>query len=137
MTSRQTNIPNLVRKYTFLACLIIAILAGLVVGYMEWPESKTPADALANAYGWTTLVLLVLGIVVAILNIELKKVTSFLVAVIALSLIRGEALKNPLTMVHPLLGFCAYYIINFIVAFAAPVAIIFAIKTIRVLARGE
>lgn len=126
-----------VGKYAFLAFVIIAIIAGLAVGYMAWPDSGTPVQTIADAYGWTTLVLLILGIIVGLLNIAAKDVTTFLIAAIALSLTRGEVFKNPLDMVHALLGSWAYFIINFIVAFVAPAAIILAIKAVYSLARGK
>jgi len=133
----ETKKYAFVRKYAFLACVIIAVIAGLAVGYMKWPNSETPADTTQSVYGWTTFVLLILGIIVGLVNITARDVTPFLIAATALSLIRGEAFKNPLDMVHPLLGFWTYYIINFIVAFVAPAAIILAIKAICTLARGK
>ena len=133
----EIKIYAFIGKYAFVAGVIIAIIAGLAVGYMGWPESGTPTDTLANVYGLVTLVLLIIGIVVGLLNITEKNVTAFLIAAIALSLIRGATFKNPLTMVHPLLGFCASYIIDFIVAFVAPAATILAIKIIYALARGK
>lgn len=124
----------LVGKYAFLAGVVISIILGIAIGYMEWPGSRTPTDILANVYGWTTFVLLILGIIVGLTNITAKEATPFLIAAIALSLTRGTAFKNPLDMVHPLLGFWAYHIINFLVAFIAPAAIILAIKVIYALA---
>lgn len=127
----------LIGKYAFLACVIIAIIAGLAVGYMRWPDSGTPAQTITDAQGWTTLTLLILGIIVGLLNIAAKDVTTFLIVAIALALTRGETFQVPLNMVHPLLGFWAYFIINFIVAFVAPAAIILAIKAVYSLARGK
>mgnify|MGYP001049127251 CR=1 FL=1 len=133
----ETKKYAFVRKYVFLAFVIIAIVAGLAVGYVAWSESGTPDGTIATTYGWITFVLLILGIVAGLTNLTSKNVTPFLVAAIALSLIRGEAFQNPLNMVHPLLGFWARYIINFIVAFVAPAAIILSIKAIFALARGK
>ncbi len=133
----ETEKYAFVGKYAFLACVIIAIIAGLAVGYMEWPDNGTPGDTIKSAYGWTTFVLLITGIVVGLINITAKEVMPFLIAAIALLLTRGETFKNPLYMVHPLLGFWAYHIINLITAFVAPAAVILAIKAIYALARGK
>jgi hypothetical protein len=128
---------TLVGKYAFLVFVIIAIIAGLAIGYMAWPDSGISATTYADAYGWTMLILLILGVIVGLVNITAKEVTTFLIAAIALSLTRGDVFKNPLSMVHPLLGWWAYHIIDFIVAFVAPAAIILAIKAIYGLAREK
>jgi F0F1-type ATP synthase assembly protein I len=133
----ETEKYAFVGKYAFLACVIIAIMAGLAVGYMAWPDSGTSVDTALNAYGWVTFALLILGIIVGLLNIAAKEVTPFLIAAIALLVTKGETFQNPLNMVHLLLGSWAYCIINFIVAFVAPAAIILAIKAIYSLARGK
>ena len=133
----ETENYALIGKYAFLACVIIAIIAGLAVGYMAWPDSGTSARTVADAYGWTTFILLILGIIVGLVTITAKDVTPFLIVAIALSVTSGATFKIPLDMVHPLLGSLAYYIINFIVAFVAPAAIILAIKAIYSLARGK
>ena len=139
----ETEKYALIGKYAFLACVIIAIIAGLAIGYMVWdyhvanPTAVSLSAELGSAVGYTTLVLLILGIIVGLVNIAAKEVTPFLIAAIALSVTKGAAFQIPLSYAHALLGWWASFIIDFIVAFVAPAAIILAIKAIYSLARGK
>ena len=108
-----------VGELAFLACVVIALIAGIV----------TPA---AGA-GWILALLVVLGIVVGILNVSEKETTSFLVAAAAL-MIAGTASFDSINQVASGAGTIINSIINYIGVFVAPAAIIVALKAIYALA---
>ncbi len=67
-----------IARWAFVAFVIIAIVMGLVVGYManiatlHWYDSDV-----TNANAYVTLILLILGIVVGFISITAKEVTPF------------------------------------------------------------
>jgi len=123
-----------IAKYAFLAFTIIAIIAGLAVGYMAWPDSGVKASDVADATAYVTLILLILGIVVGIIGVTVKEVTPFLIVAIALSIGAGTPVWASLAKIHTLLPYLVTYILNFIVAFVVPVAVILSLKAIYGLA---
>lgn len=125
-----------IAEYAFLGFVIISILAGLAIGYMAWPDSGVAAADVENATGYVTLIMLILGIIVGLTAVTMKEVGPFLMAAIALAVIRGEAF-TALDKIHVLLYNWAFYIVNFIVAFVAPAAVIIAIKQVYALARAK
>ena len=128
-----------IAEYAFMAFVAIAIIAGLAVGYMAYDATLGWADSsVADANGYVTLIMLILGIIVGLISITAKEVRPFLIAAIALMVTRvGLDVWQPLDKVHELLYYWATGILNYIVAFAAPAAVILAIKSIWTLARTK
>ena len=112
-------------EYAFLACIVIAVVAGIASGVGDFSSA------------WIALVLVVLGVVVGFTTITEKEVTPFLLAAIALTvassggwfLIINEAVAELGTVINSIL-------FN-IVSFVAPAAIILATKMIYELARKK
>ena len=106
----------------FILGVLLAIVAGiggsLVAGYM----------------GYVTLLLVVLGLIVGFLNVSDKELIPFLVATIALMSV-GNATLLPLDAVLSPLGTYLQSIVNQIVVFVAPAAIILALKAIYVMGK--
>ena len=147
-----------IAEYAFMAFVAIAIIMGLAIGYMAWDSSDTarenyPAglvkppegamtDDVASANGYVTLIMLILGIIVGLISITAKEVTPFLISAIALMVARigigTEAdVWAPLGEVHMLLPYWATEILNYIVAFVAPAAVIIAFRAVWALARKK
>jgi len=123
-------------EWAFIIFVIVAIIAGLVVGYMAWPESGTDTATVLDANGWILLIMLTLGVIVGVVSITTKEVMPFLMAAIALIVIRGEIFA-PLERIHALLMYWSMYMVNYIVAFVAPAAVIIAIKQVYALAKTK
>lgn len=131
-------------EYAFMIFVAIAIIAGLAVGYMAYDAALHWQDtAVADANGYVTLLMLILGIIVGLISITAKEVTPFLIAAIALMTTRvglGSVTGDvwaPLSKVHELLYYWATGILNYIVAFVAPAAVIIAIRSVWALARKK
>jgi hypothetical protein len=126
---------EVISRWAYLLFVIIAVVAGLVVGYMAWSEGSWAA--VANVNGVVLLVMLVLGIIIGITSITAKEVTPFLIATIALVVAASANVWSPLDQIHALLDFWATGILNYIVAFAAPAAVIIAIKEVLTMAKQK
>ncbi len=127
-------------EYAFTAFVIIAIIAGLAVGYMAFAaEAHWEDSSVKSANGYLTLILLILGIIVGLVSITAKEVTPFLISAIALMITRvGVDVWKPLEAVElDLLYYWATGILNYIVAFVAPAAVLIAIKAVYSLAREK
>jgi hypothetical protein len=122
-----------VARWAFVAFVIIAIVMGLVVGYMRYNADPN----YANANGYVTLLLLILGIIVGLISIAAKEVTPFLIATIALIVASISNVWLPLTTIHELLYDWATAILNYIVAFTAPAAVIIAIKSVFAMEKAK
>ena len=108
-------------EYAFLACVVIAVLAGLATGLAGYQSGAVNA------------LLVVLGVVVGVLNISEKETTPFLVAAIALiaaATVGFEAIDSVVANAGSTLN----AIFNYIATFVAPGAIIVAFKAIYALA---
>ena len=131
-----------IAEYAFMAFVAVAVIAGLAIGYSVYDaidagDAQRIAD-LEDINGYVTLVMLILGIIVGLISITAKEVRPFLIAAIALMVTRvGLDVWEPLSKVHEVLYYWATYILNYIVAFAAPAAVIIAIKSIWTLARAK
>jgi len=133
-----------IAQYAFLGFVIISIIAGLAVGYMAYDARLHWNDpSVRDANGWVTLLMLILGIIVGLVSITSKEVTPFLISAIALMVTRvglgtasGDVWK-PLERIHELLYYWATAILNYIVAFAAPAAVLIAIRQVYTLARKK
>ena len=133
-----------VGEYAFIAFVIIAIIGGLYIGYRDYtlqankiidPEDyKIPGD-IRTELGIFQLVLVILGIICGIATVTEKEATAFLIAAIALAVVRGSVFL-PLNYLSPL-GYMAMWIVNFIATFVAPAAIIIAVKAVWALARTK
>ncbi len=124
-----------ISRWAYLLFVIIAIVAGLVVGYMAWSEGSW-ADV-AGINGWVLLIMLILGIIIGLTSITTKEVMPFLIAAIALVVAASANVWEPLGQIHGLLAFWATGILNYIVAFAAPAAVIIAIREVLTMARHK
>jgi len=125
-----------IAEYAFMAFVAIAVIAGLAIGYMAYDaELHWADDSVADANAYVTLVMLILGIIVGIISITAKEVSSFLLAAIALMVTRvGLDVWEPLDKIHEVLHYWATGILNYIVAFVAPAAVIIAVRSVWVLA---
>lgn len=118
-------------RWAYVAFVVIAIVMGLVVGYMAYSATWHWADSVvADTNGWVMLILLILGIIIGLTSITEKEVTPFLITTIALIVSSVSNVWNPLSNIHELLYYWATAILNYIVAFAAPAAVIIAIKSL-------
>jgi hypothetical protein len=122
-----------IARWAYIAFVAIAIIMGLAVGYMAYSVDPN----LATADGWVTLILLILGIIIGITSITAKEVTPFLIATIALIVASIANVWSPLTNIHELLYWWATYILHYIVAFAAPAAVIIAIRALLPMAKEK
>ena len=109
---------NKIGEWAFLAGVIIALLLGLFKGEVT---------------GTFATVLVVLGIIVGILNIAEKETTPYLVATIAL-LVAGSAGLGALPFAN-IVNLSA--MLQNIVLFVAPAAVIVALKTIVTLGKKK
>jgi len=132
-----------IAKYAFMAFAIISIVAGLAIGYMAWDSNPnypngfmSPSDAVADANGTIMLIMLILGAIVGLISVTAKEVTPFLIAAIAL-LVIDKDIFAPLARLHDLLAYWSWGIISYIIAFAAPAAIIIAIKSVWAMAKEK
>lgn len=131
-----------IAKYAFMAFAVIAVVAGLAVGYMAY--DKHPFGFLdpdvAEIHGYIMLVMMILGIVVGVVSITAKEVGPFLLAAIALIVTgTGIGVWTPLLAVEALeiLYYFATAILTYFVAFAAPAAVIIAAKSIWAIAKEK
>ena len=113
-----------ISEWSYILVVIIAIVMGLVVGYMAWSGSVGAID------GYVMLIMLILGLIIGLLSITTKEVTPFLIATIALVVAASANVWAPLENIHALLSSFASYILKYIVAFAAPAAVVVAIKSV-------
>jgi hypothetical protein len=127
-----------IARYAFAAIVIIAVVMGLVVGYMVWN-----GNSITNVDPDVTLVLLILGIIVGLVTITVKEVTPFLIAAIALvvagatSLAGTAGVWGPLYTIHPLLYYWATAILRYITTSVAPAAVIIAVRAIFAMERQK
>jgi lysylphosphatidylglycerol synthetase-like protein (DUF2156 family) len=122
-----------IARWIFVAVIVIAIVMGLVVGSMADVASAHTYDTnVVDATAYTVLVMLILGIVVGFSSIVSKEVTLFLIAAIALVVVGTSTvwsafmLKSQLNLLY----YWATNIVEFIAAFAAPAAVIIAVRSL-------
>ena len=121
-----------IARWAYIAFVVIAIVMGLVVGYMYYDGQD-----IVDINGWITLIMLVLGVIIGLTSITEKEVTPFLIITIALIVASLSNVWSPLSNIHELLYYWAYYILNYIVAFAAPAAVIIAIRALLPIAKEK
>jgi len=119
-----------VGSYAFLVGILLAIIIGVLAAFV-------PATVQGVA-GITTLLLVVLGLIVGILNIKDKHITDFLVAAIAVAMVGGTAggLLALDQMIKPV-GTMLVLIIGNIVAMAVAAALVVGLKQIFALAKQQ
>jgi len=122
-----------ISRWAYIAFIVIAVVAGLAVGYMAFSADPTTADV----NGWVMLIMLILGVIIGITSITAKEVTPFLIATIALVVAASANVWAPLGNIHELLYYWATYILGYIVAFAAPAAVIISIKAVLAMAKEK
>jgi len=118
-----------VGEYAFMAFVIIAIIAGIVVGAVPDYRANTDID------GWVTFILVILGIIVGFTTVTEKETQPFLIAAVALAVANAAKPFDKLNMVLDPLGYIADYIVKYIAVFVIPAAVILAIKAVYALAR--
>jgi hypothetical protein len=123
-----------IARWAFIAFVVIAIVMGLAVGYMDWDGQD-----IIDINGYVTIIMLILGIIIGITSITAKEVTPFLIATIALVVAGIGDVWYPLYTVEALqlLYYWATYILSYIVAFAAPAAVIIAVKSVLAMAKEK
>jgi hypothetical protein len=121
-----------IARWAYIAFVVIAIVMGLVVGYMHYDGQD-----IVKTNGWVTLIMLILGVIIGLTSITEKEVTPFLIITIALIVASLSNVWSPLSNIHDLLYYWAYYILNYIVAFAAPAAVIIAIRALLPIAKEK
>jgi len=121
-----------IARWAYIAFVAIAIIMGLAVGYMAYS-----GENVVDINGWVTLIMLILGIIIGLTSITEKEVTPFLIATIALIVATSANVWQPLSNIHELLYNWAYYILNYVVAFAAPAAVIIAVKSVLPMAKEK
>jgi inner membrane protein involved in colicin E2 resistance len=112
-------------EWAFLISVIIAVLAGLA---SPWVSVTT-----TSSWAWVSVLLVILGIIVGLLNITEKETTAFLVASIAL-IVAGIAAFLILNNVIWPIGTIISSIVGYLAIFVAPAAVIVAVKAIAALA---
>lgn len=142
-----------IAKYAFMAFAIIAIVAGLGVGYMAYDKRNVGgfmSTDVKDIHAYVTLIMLVLGIIVGLISVTAKEVTPFLIASIALIVagLSGGGISTgygytgvwwPLGAIESLqvLYYLATAILSYIAAFVAPGAVIIAIKSFWAIAKEK
>jgi hypothetical protein len=121
-----------IARWGYIFFVVLAIGAGLIVGYMVFSAEGHWSDAgVAVVNGWVILVMAVLGIIIGLTMISAKEVVDpFLIATIALIVAAAANVWSPLGAIHELLYYWASAILSYIVAFASPAAVIMSIKAV-------
>jgi hypothetical protein len=122
-----------IARWTFVAVVVIAIVMGLVVGSMADVATLHTADTnVMDATAYVVLIMLILGIVVGFISVTSKEVTPFLIGAIALVVVGTSTVWSALMLKSQLnlLYYWATDIVSFIAAFAAPAAVIIAVRSL-------
>jgi len=134
-----------IARWAYIIFVVVAVLAGLILGYSAYASYVlTPTDPPANWAekiktndGYVLFAMLILGIVVGLTSITRKEVTPFLISTIALLVASAANVWAGVWYLHPLLFFWASAILSYIVAFAAPAAVLISIKSVLVMAKEK
>ena len=134
-----------IARWAYIIFVVVAVLAGLILGYSAYASYVlTPIDPPANWAeniktndGYVLFAMLIVGIVVGLTSITRKEMTAFLISTIALLVASAANVWAGLWYLHPLLFFWASAILSYIVAFAAPAAVIISIKSVLDMAKEK
>ena len=107
-------------EYAYLVGLLVAVLAGIA----------SSANIGQPAVGYAGVLVVILGIVVGLMNVEAKETMTFLIATIAL-VVAGSS--NVFSIGLPVLGIgtALDVIVGYIALFAAPAAIVTSVKAVH------
>jgi hypothetical protein len=117
--STGKKVAGIVGGLAFFVGFILAVIAGIV----------------ARDNGGIVLALVILGIIVAVLNITAKEVVPVMIAAIALIVAGGAGIFTPLDNLLDGMGRAFNGIVTELAVFMVPVAIISAIRAVIALAR--
>ncbi|MCW4015651.1 MAG: hypothetical protein NWF06_04715 [Candidatus Bathyarchaeota archaeon] len=134
-----------IAQWAYIIFVAVAVFAGLILGYSAYDSYiLTPTDPPANwaaniktSDGYVLFAMLVLGSVVGLTSITRREVSGFLIATIALLVASGANVWAGLWYLHPLLFFWASAVLSYVVAFAAPAAVIISIKSVLDMAKEK
>jgi len=134
-----------IARWAYVIFIVVAVLAGLILGYSAYDSYVlTPTDPPANWAeniktndGYVLFAMLILGLVVGLTSITRKEVTAFLISTIALVVASAANVWAGLWYLHPLLFFWASAILSYIVAFAAPAAVLISIKSVLAMTKEK
>ena len=134
-----------IARWAYIIFVVVAILAGLILGYSAYDSYiLTPTDPPAywaenikTNDGYVLFAMLILGVVIGLTSITRKEVTAFLMATIALLVASGANVWAGVWYLNPLLFFWASAILSYIVAFAAPAAVIISLKSVLDVAKEK
>ena len=132
-----------IARWAYVIFVVVVLLAGFILGYSAYDSYVvTPtnppvnwAENIKTNDGYVLFGMLILGAIIGLTSITRKEVTPFLLATIALLVASGSNVWVGLWYLHPLLFFWASAILSYIVAFAAPAAVIIAIKSVLDMAK--
>jgi hypothetical protein len=122
-----------IARWAFTIFVILAFFIGTANAYMK--EAGTANASSAEAY--VTLILLILGAVVGVVSITSREVMPFLIAAIALVVTGNATIWGSLQLIHPMLRTWVITTLNLIGAFAAPAAVINAVKAVLAMTRDK
>jgi hypothetical protein len=110
--------------------VLLAIILGVLATFAP--------SSIQGLAGITTIVFVVLGLIVGLLNIKDKHITDFLVAAIAVAMVGGVAGGlNSLDLVIKPVGTMCVLIVTNIVAMAVAAALVVGLKQIFALAKTQ
>jgi len=125
-----------IARWAFIVFVILAFVMGMAVGYMSWAGYGEAARYEA----YVTLILVILGVIVGFVSITAKEVMPFLIATIALVVAGNATIWGSLQYIPEVGSFLRVWIIttlNFIAAFAAPGAVIGAVRAVFAVAEKK
>jgi len=122
-----------IAQWAFIAFVALALIMGIAIGYMK--EADVPEASSTEAY--VTFILLILGVIVGVVSITAKEAMPFLIATIALVVTGNATIWGSLQLIHPILRTWVITALNLIAAFAAPAAVINAVKAVFAMARNK
>lgn len=109
-------------EYAFLACIVIAVIAGITAGLAEYSA------------GWVALALVILGVIVGLTTVTEKEVTPFLIAAVAFTVASSGGWFLVIDEAVATLGTMINAVVFNIASFVAPAAIMLATKAVYALA---
>lgn len=117
-------------SYAFLVGVALAIVLGIVGVLMP--------SVVAGFSGVLTLILVILGLIVGLMNIHDKHISEFLIAAIAITMVGATAGGLiALDMYVAPLGSVLAAVVQGIVALAAPAALVVGLKQVWALAKEQ
>lgn len=128
--------------YALVALVIVAAVAGVFMGAAAYLiDGNYPLGFLTDTWtswnSWVLLAMLILGVILGLLSATTNEVHPPLTATIALVVASLSNLPSsfanvwsPLERVHPLIPYLIVTIFNYIAAFAAPAAVLIAVRAV-------